>query len=425
MRISQARACIACVLSLAVGPFATAATSQGELTLAQAIALTFEHNPDLRASSFELSAAQARVAQASVRPNPELALELENFSGSGFARGADALESTLNLSQVIELGGKRDLRVSSAQADRDLVSTEQRARELDVLAEVTRRFIDVVSAQERTRLAAESTRLTQRTLDAITARVAAAHSPEAERSRARIALTRSHIEQQQMQSQLRSARHALSSLWADTAPRFTSARADLFALQPVQPFESMTAQLERSPDFLRFASEARLRDAQTRLARAQARPNLAFSLGVRRFEENNDAALVAGFSMPLPVFDRHRGAIREAEIRRNQGDAQREAAFVRARSTLYSLYEELLSVRARVETLRNEALPQAQIALDQTRYGYRRGRFSFLELITAQQELLGLRGAAIDAAADYHLLLAELERLTNEPLAAHAAGNEP
>lgn len=426
MRISQARACIACVLSLAMGSFATAADpSQDELTLAQAVALAFQHNPDLRASSFELPAAQARIAQAGVRPNPELALEFENFAGSGFARGVDALESTLSLSQVVELGGKRELRVSSAQADRDLAGTEQRARELDVLAEVTRRFIDVVSAQERTRLAAESTRLTQSTLDAITKRVEAAHSPEAERSRARIALTRARIEQQQMQSELRSARHVLAALWADTAPRFTTARADLFALQPVQPFESLTAQLERSPDFLRFASEARLWDAQARLARAQARPNLAFSLGVRRFEESNDAALVAGFSMPLPVFDRNRGAIREAEIRRTQGDAQRQAAFVRARSTLYSLYQELLSVRVRVETLRSEALPQAQVALDQTRYGYERGRFSFLELITAQQELLGLRSAAIDAATDYHRLLAELERLTSEPLATHAVGDQP
>ena len=68
--------------------------------------------------------------------------------------------------------------------------------------------------------------------------------------------------------------------------------------------------------------------------------------------------------------------------------------------------------RERVETLRKEALPQAQLALEQTRGGYERGRFSFLDLITAQEELLALRGAAIDAAADYHRLLAQIERLT-------------
>jgi cobalt-zinc-cadmium efflux system outer membrane protein len=70
----------------------------------------------------------------------------------------------------------------------------------------------------------------------------------------------------------------------------------------------------------------------------------------------------------------------------------------------------------RAETLRGEALPQAQTALAQTQSGYDRGRFSFLELATAQQEVLEVRAAAIAAAADYHRLRAELERLTSEPL---------
>ena len=74
------------------------------------------------------------------------------------------------------------------------------------------------------------------------------------------------------------------------------------------------------------------------------------------------------------------------------------------------------TARESAESLRNEAIPQAQTALEQTQSGYDRGRFSFLELLTAQQELLALREAAIDSAADYHRLLAELERITSEPL---------
>ena len=67
--------------------------------------------------------------------------------------------------------------------------------------------------------------------------------------------------------------------------------------------------------------------------------------------------------------------------------------------------------------MRTTVIPQAQAALEQTRYGYERGRFSYLELGTAQQELLEVQKAAIDAAARYHQNLAEIERLTGEPLA--------
>lgn len=421
MFLALARAGVACALLFVISSAngqarAAPGNPEGELTLARAIDAALRSNPELQASAYELSAAQARILQAGVRPNPELGLELENFAGNGAAQGVDALETTLSLSQVVELGGKRALRRAAAEADLDFLDIEQRARELDVLAEVTSRFIDVVAAQERVRFAIQAAALAQKTLEAIGARVEAGRSPEAERSRARIGLTRALIERRQMESELRAARYALSASWGNPEPAFTAARAELFELRAVASFQALMNGLEQSPDFIRFASQSRLREAQLRLARVQARPNLTFSVGVRRFEQTDDAALVAGFSMPLAIHDRNQGSIREARIRLDQTDALRDAARVRARASLLALYQQMSTDRARVDTLRNEALPQAQLALDQTRSGYERGRFSFLELITVQEELLALQAAAIDAAADYHRVLAEIERLSGAAL---------
>ncbi|MBS0422563.1 MAG: TolC family protein [Proteobacteria bacterium] len=396
----------------------------GELTLAQAIGTALARNPDLTASAYELKAADARIVQARLRPNPEVSVQLDNIGISGEARGTDVLASTLSLSQVIEMGGKRALRTEVANYDRDAVGVERQAQQLDVLAEVARRFIAVVAAQERRVFAQSARELAQRTLDAISARLQAARSPEAERSRAGIALTRMQIEEQQADSELRSARSALAALWGSQAPRFTQARADLFALDPVEPFEALVSKLERSPDFVRFASEARLRDAELRLAQAQAHPNITLAVGVGRFEETRNTGVSVGFSMPLPLFDRNQGAIREAQVRRVQTDAQKEAAFLRVRATLFSLYQELLASRKRLETLRTQAVPQAQRALEQTQSGYERGRFSYLELATAQEELLQLRATVIEAAAAYHQVLAEIERLTNEAVATAAPSQE-
>lgn len=424
MKFLLARACSVCVVLLVACGWAYASTEstpamqpRGELTLAVAIQTALNRNPDLRASSYEITAAQARLIQAGLRPNPELTVDLENFAGGGDFNGVDRLETTLSLSQVIELGGKRTLRQSVGEANVDLAAIEQRARELDVLAEVARRFIDVVAAQQRVQVSRESVELAQKTLDAIAARVNAARSPEAERSRAGIALTRARLDEQQAQAELRTSRYSLAATLGDAEPGFTAATADLFSFQALASFAALAGQIERSPDFLRFASESRLWDAELRLAQAQARPNLALSLGVRRFEETSDAALVAGFSMPLPTSDRNQGTIREVRTRVLQSQAQREAALARARATLHGVYQQLLTSRTQTETLRNDAIPQARKALEQVQYGYERGRFSFLELADTQQELLGLQEAAITAAADYHRLRADIERLTSAPLA--------
>lgn len=410
MFVSWVHAIVACLL------FGIASANAAEVTLAGAIDLALKRNPVLLASRYELTAAQARVVQAGLRPNPELLLELENFGGRGEMSGVKALETTLSLSQVIELGDKRRLRSAAALADSDVASIEQRARQLDVLAEVTRRFVDVVAAQERVRLAAEAMQLSRQMLDAINARVEAARTPVAEGSRARIALTRALIEERQALTALKAARYNLVACWGDAEPTFTEAAGDLFAFAAAQPLPALLAKLERTPDITFFASQSRLRDAELQVARAQARANLTFSFGVRRLEATDDLALVAGVSAPLPVYDRNQGAIREAQARRLQSDRELEAAMVRLRSTLQSTYEEMTATRETVEILRAEAIPQATVALDQVRSGYERGRFSFLELVSAQQELLGLRASVLDAAADYHRLLTEMERLTSEPL---------
>lgn len=415
----------------ASAPFATLALSvaghalaggmdepSGALTLPQAIAATLARNPELQLAAYGLRAADARVTQAGLRPNPELGLDLENFAGSGALSGTDALETTLSLSQVIELGGQRARRVDVARRVRDTLDIERTARQLDVLAEVTRRFIRVVADQEQAALARQAADLSDTTLAAITTRVSAARSPEAEGSRAGIAATRARIERQRAELTLQGSRRQLAAMWGSTEAGFETAQADLYALSPVEDFQTLVERLKRNPDFLRFAAESRLRDAETRLAQAQAKPNLLVGMGLRRLEESGDTALVAEFSLPLPVSDRRRGAIREARIRRDQVEAEEQSAFIRAQATLFELYQQLLQSRWAAAALRTDALTQAQDALAQIDSGYARGRFSYLELAAAQQELIDVQRAAITAAAEYHQMKAEIERLTGEPLAA-------
>src|SRR5262245_33663277 len=123
MVVSLQRALAAC-LFLLIGLCAAAQAPGAEpapLTLAGAVALGLERNPDLVATRYELTAVQGRITQAGLRPNPQLDVELENFAGTGSVKGFDALETTLSLSQVLELGDKRKLRVGVAEADRDVV----------------------------------------------------------------------------------------------------------------------------------------------------------------------------------------------------------------------------------------------------------------------------------------------------------------
>ncbi|MGH8458403.1 MAG: TolC family protein, partial [Nevskiales bacterium] len=323
-------------------------------------------------------------------------------------------------SQVIELGDKRGRRIDAAQLGREALSINQQAAQLDVLAEVTRRFVHVASDQEQLALTRRATELTRNTVAAVQRRVEAAKSPDVELYRARAALTRAEIDLRHAEHELLASRRKLAAMWGEAEAKFSVVEADLYTMPAPAQFEQLVARMALNPDFTRFASAARLRDAEIRLAEARRRPDVTLTGGVRRLQETRDAAFVLGLSLPLFAGRQATPAIAEARALREQSDVEREAAFVKARAQVYELYQELLHAINETGTLKQDVLPQMEEALKQTEYAYDRGRYSFLELVDGQRAYLDSQRALIEAATTAQTLQAEIERLTGEPLAASA-----
>lgn len=387
-------------------------------SLSQAVQAALATNPDLAGFAFELRAQDARTDAAGLRPAPTLSATVENALGSGEHSGLNTAETTFALSQVVELGGKRQARVGAAQSGRELIAVTEQAAQLDVLAEVTRRFIHVAGDQEQLALTQNATALARETVQAVTVRVNAAKAPDAELRRARITLARAEVEQEHAEHELGTSRRKLAAMWGDGEARFGAVAADLYTLPRPAPFESLLARLDANPDFVRFASEARLRDAEIRLAEAKRRADVTFSGGLRHLEETGDQALVFGFSLPLGAGRAAAPAIAEARALRDLSAARRDAAAVRAKAQLYELHQELRHAITETELLRGTVLPQMAGALDETRYAYERGRYGYLEWVEAQREFIAIRRSLIEAAVNAQVFQAEIERLTGEPLAA-------
>lgn len=391
------------------------------LTLQQAVGAALQGNPQLQTFAFQFRAGDARTQQAGLRPAPEVSVDLENVAGSGEMRGVDAAEATFALSQVVELGGKREARIGAAQTGRDTLDIERQAAQLDVLAEVTRRFIAVAQRQQRVQLARSAAEFAVKTVAASERRVNAAKAPHAELDRARIARDRYRLEERAAEVDLDTARKQLAATWGESQPVIDGhligeVQADLFALPPSGDFAELVTRLAANPDFLRFASATRLRDAELRLAASQRKPDVTLAAGVRRLEASNDQALVASLSIPLFSGRRAESFIAEAQANRELVDAERHVAEVKAQATLYELHQQLMRAVQEARSLQDDIRPRSAEALKETEYAYARGRYSYLELVDAQREYLAVQAALIEAAAGAHTLRAEIERLTNAPL---------
>src|SRR6185503_20496927 len=182
-----------------------------------------------------------------LRPPFELETEVQDAFGTGRTSGFDRAETTIALSQVIELGNQRGSRVDAATARIGVVDAERAAAELDVLAEVTRRLIHVAADQEHLLVTQRATALAEENVTAAAARVAAARAPDVELRRARVTRARVGVEQEHAEHELLTSRRKLAAMWGDTEAHFDRVGADLYALPPSEGYEALVAKLARNP----------------------------------------------------------------------------------------------------------------------------------------------------------------------------------
>lgn len=389
---------------------------QAVIDLRDALAAALLGNPELAAFSWEVRAGEARALQAGLRPNPELDLELENVAGSGDFTGTDAVETTLQLGQLIELGGKRVKRRRVAELDATLAGWDYEVRRLAVFSEVVRAFADVLAAQEQLRLGRELLDLANESLESVARQVGAGATSPVERTRAQVGVSSREIEQRRAEAVLAAARLRLAATWGSREARYEEARGELQEIEPPPVLPELVAQLDQSPEIARWVEEIELREAVVALEDAQRVPDVVASAGVRRLEESNDTALVVGASVPFPVFDRNQGARLAARRELAKARHLQRGARVQVETGLRIAHAELTSSYQEVTALHERALPQADEAYRGIRQGYLRGLFRYVDVLDAQRTLFELRSQELDALRIYHGAIAELERLTGMPL---------
>jgi cobalt-zinc-cadmium efflux system outer membrane protein len=156
------------------------------------------------------------------------------------------------------------------------------------------------------------------------------------------------------------------------------------------------------------------------LEKAKRIPDPTISLGVRRFEESDDNAFVAGLSIPLPVFNRNQGGVAEARAELARSTYERDGAVQRLRRMLGTTYAELRAAYQASRTLQEDVLPGAEHAYEAAETGFRAGKFNFLDVLDAERTLFSARRDLLEQQAAY-----QRARITTDRLVGRVAGAEP
>ena len=403
---------------------ADGASASLPLTQEQAQALATERNHDLAIARSTVASAQANVLAAGAAPNPMFGVSTSSIDLAGHNGGSSLwrrqVDTVVSLSQVIERGGKRELRRENAQhnvraADADLSDVRRQLRLL-----VAHAYADLHAAQDKLAATRDAAQLLDSMLAAAQTRRKAGDIAGADVERVRVDSLRAKNDVAGADAELKRARRALALLLGE------SERAEsLEAADPWPPLDdamlpsgsSLSEIIDRRPDVLAAAARIDAAGSSTKLAESLRTRDVSVGVQFEHFPQPGSASPAGnsvGVSLQLPLFTRY---YYEGEIGASLAalDTAREAharARAVAESEIGSALAALRGAAERVRRNRDELLVAAEKAAAAAEYAYRNGAVGVIDMLDARRTLRATRLDALTALADFSKALASWRAAT-------------
>ena len=381
---------------------ADAATAH-KLSLSEARVLWQAHSHELELGRLQLDGSRFDEISAAQRPNPTLTVQ-SLFPTT--RRDTDGSDTTIGISQLIERGGKRDLRTSVAQsntrATEHALSDLQRAQGLMV----SQAYFDLKLAGEMLDIDRGMAALYRESLAAAETRQREGDVPASD-------VTRLRVEVARMDNQLRQDGNTLRQAQLGLAYLLGVDGRDASALMAADPWPDVSQgrqlasedALARRPDIR--AAQERLEGARTALELARAQLTRDVTVGMTG-ERHALASNTVGVQLSVPLFVnyQYQGEIGKAQNALMLAQAQIERVNAQAKQEIDQAQSDLDTAHDRLQRFEGGLLGDAERAAMNAEFAFRHGASSVVELLDARRTYLATQTEAATARADYAKALA-------------------
>jgi cobalt-zinc-cadmium efflux system outer membrane protein len=410
------RASIAALLLIVALPRPASANA---LTLARALELALDRNPQLLAIRQEVRVASGRLVEARYwNPfNPQI----EGGAGQRrFDGGGNDVQPFASASLEVEVAGQRGKRIEEAERNLARVGAEVADAERRLVAEVKEAFYRGLYLGRRLFLFREIEDLNRRLRDASSERF---RSGEVAKTEANLAIVRHSQSRKDTLSAARDHANALRELerLLGLEPSATVhldgdlAVADL----EVDPETLVRTALEVRPDLKARGAEIERLEAETALVKRLIVPNPTVSVLYDEEVEgegNRDRIIGGAIRIPIPVFDRNQAELTALAGRRARAAHERDATELAVETEVRNAYRAYEAAVEAVRVFETEAVDRVAESFRFIETSYREGKIDLLQLVVVQNDLVGAQLSYLDSLWDYWAAHVALERAVGRPL---------
>lgn len=378
-------------------------------SLAEILALAIEHSPTLAGAEGLVKQSHGQQIAAGAYPNPSIS----GAAGRGAIRdpstGVRITERTVTVEQPLEWLGKRQARQEAANAGVAGASAALEETRLALLADVKVAFYSLLFAQRDAELATQNVTSVEEVLRTVKARVAAGEATSFDTMKAGVEVQKAQKEVARAQNALLVAQTRLNTLTAGSLGKQFSIQGDFQSPKQGLDLDRLTAQaFEQHPTLRRLTKLAEQAEHSVRFERESRVPNISVQGQYHR--EAGDESLVAGLSVPLPLWYRRQGEIETALGTKHRAEAERLRAQNELEQAITQHAQEVRTAQDQLHVFETGLLKQAEQTLAVARTSFRQGAASLLDVLDAQRVSRQTLLEYAQVRADLSIALVRLER---------------
>lgn len=379
------------------------------ITIEEALAKALTENPEFAAAQWNTGIAEGARTQAGLLPNPELSWSVEDTR-------SDSRITSIQVSQPIELGGKRGARIDVSERDQDAVAIDLERKKSTLRADVIQAFYSALRAQEGWQLSTQSLDLASRGLQVAEGRVKAGKASPIEIARAQVQLSEIQLELNRARLNRSNAYKQLALITGATTPNFEHVEGDLERLPYLPSQAEMLARITETADVRLASMQIQRAESSLELEKSQRIPDINVSVGSQYDEGLGERVNLLGLSMPIPLFNRNQGNVLAAARGASQARDVRNATELRLRAEAQQAFEQWENARSEVDSIRRTLLPTAQQTVEGAVRGFEMGKFSFIDVLDAQRTLVSMRSQYLNTLDEAISAWVRLEKIYGSQL---------
>ena len=398
---------------------ATVASKVIRLSVNDALGLFLSQNLDVLIAKYGIEYTKGQEVTARLFPNPLLSVGTQSSYTQGRTLSNSGQLYT-QVAQLFELAGKRGYRIESAGFGTQSAEAtfEDAVRQLGFTVKDT--YFRIQLAQRRLVLAEENRERFSRILGINTIRFNKGYIAEVDLIRIRLQVV-------DFQSQVIHALQEAESARGDLRQLLRLSPKTVLELTTELEFRWIDPDIEKlqvaalavRPDIRAKRHTVSQRESDLKLAKAYRIPDVTIGAGyaiqgAQGPDNPGQVALSAG--IPLPLFNRNQGGIRQAEISLQTAEADLDKSVNLVENEVDVAYRNLLQSRRLVEAYFGEVLEDARATVTIVERAYERGGATILDLLDAARTSRTIQQNYIEALFTYQHHLFQLESAVGQEI---------